>query len=285
MIVCQNCKHEQETGKFCEACGQPIPAATEDSQEAAAGMEAGLGRQEGNRTGSAETHRAVPTQTQESMESNQQTGNTENVLIQYWNYFLTLLKNPTNAFQKDGNHFIYGLITIGLYSLLFSLSIYFLANSLFKSISGGFLGEGTSLPFSITFRLLVIIVVILAIAFFSAFAVIKMAKNTGTFQAILSQFGGLLVPFTVLHAIGLLGGLIGSIQLTMIPILIALMFSISYVPVLLVYEKVASLHSGGQRVYLSLATVLIMSLVFYILGDAWLMDYFDEIDNMMGYPF
>lgn len=275
MVICPNCKHEQEAGNFCESCGQPIHTDREETADVAAGIETEM-----KRPGSIQTGRP----TQHMQQSGQQTENTENVWVQYWHYFFTLLKNPTKAFDTNENQFVYSLVTIGLYSLLFSFGIYFLANSLFKSF-GSYLGESTSLPFAVVFRLIFLIVVALAIAFFSAFAVIKLAKNTDTFQAIIAQFGGLLVPLAVLHAIGFLGGLMGEIKLTIIPVIIALVITISYIPVLLVYEKTANRKKENQRVYLSLLTVIISSLLFYIVGDVWLMDYLDNIEDTLDYPF
>lgn len=263
MLVCSNCQHEQDTGKFCEKCGQPL-VVKEAQAEVASGHE-------------------VPYT--DGGESQHDTGNptvetTKKAVGEYGAYFMKLLKNPTHALTMNERYFYNGLITIALYTILLSLALYFYVNSIMQ----GFL-FGSSLPFAINFRLIIFILIVVAIAFFSAFAIIKIAKHQESFQSLVAQFGGLLVPFTLLHAIGLIGGLVESDFLTFVPIALSVSLSISFIPVLFVYEKVSHVDNNSQKVYLSLGTVVLMGIIFYILGEAVLSSMLEELsvifDNIL----
>ncbi|WP_106496162.1 zinc ribbon domain-containing protein [Lentibacillus sp. Marseille-P4043] len=273
MLTCSNCNHEQESGKFCEACGQPMYVDVDqaESQQTVAA--------------STETRPNQPNPaTEQTLQPNQNVETAKKALKQYWGYFLDLLKNPSTAFTVNESYLLNGVITIALYMVLFSLGVYFYANSIFKSF-GSFFMSDSSLPFTIVLQLIIFILIILAVAFFSAFAMIKIGNHQDSIKLLLAQFGSLLVPFTLLNAIAFLGGIIGSGQLIMIPISISLLFSIVFVPVLFVYEKVATINQHGQKVYLSLATVIIMSIIFYILGDALLSSLLEDLDRVLGYIF
>ena len=125
--------------------------------------------------------------------------------------------------------------------------------------------------------------VFIAISFLSAFIMIKIAKNKQDFKTLIAQYGGLLVPFTLLHAISLIGGMISSLTLTFIPLFISLILSITFLPVIFVYEKVAIVRPNNQKVYLSLATVIVMSILFYIVGEAFLMNMIEEFERFDMY--
>ncbi|WP_068674945.1 zinc ribbon domain-containing protein [Oceanobacillus sp. Castelsardo] len=263
MLVCSNCHHEQDSGKFCEKCGKHLVAKQVEVEVAST--------QEVSYTNGG----AGPNDA-----GNPNVETAKNALREYGAYFMKLLKNPTHAFSANERYFYNGLITIALYTILLSLALYFYANSIVKTM--GFL-FGSSLPFSINFRLIIFILIVIAIAFFSAFAIIKIAKHPGSFQSLVAQFGGLLVPFTLLHAIGLIGGLVGSDFLTLVPIALSVSLSISFIPVLFVYEKVSHIDNNGQKVYLSLGTVVLMGIIFYILGEAVLSSMLEELSMIFDY--
>src|SRR5690625_1412615 len=146
MLVCNQCNNEQETGKFCGACGGSLQL-------------------DGGETAAPSANQAAATTTAQP-QTQQTTETIKNGLSEYWNYFLNLIKNPTKAFQLNESHFINGLINIGLFAVAFSLGVYFYANSLAKkavSTTAGFFGvsdvstAAVSLPFfSINSRLVFI---------------------------------------------------------------------------------------------------------------------------------
>src|SRR5690625_482737 len=207
MLVCNQCNNEQETGKFCGACGGSLQL---DGGETTASQPVQ------QTTSPAANQAAATTATQP--QTQQTTETIKNGLSEYWNYFLNLIKNPTGAFQLNESHFINGLINIALFAVAFSLGVYFYANSLAKkavSTTAGFFGvsdvstAAVSLPFfSINSRLVFIMALYLLVSFGSAFVITKIGKSDDSFKTFLSQYGGLTVPFAALNIIAILTGLI-----------------------------------------------------------------------------
>jgi len=279
MLVCPNCKNKQESGKFCESCGQPLEVQeTSESSNTDSKQPDSIPNQQPSLV---EQPVAGQVQTGSTMEdaqpSNEKAEMVKETLNNYWSYFINLLKNPTTAFSLNENQLINGLITIGLYVILFPLGAYFFLNGM---LNNEFFGTG--LPFHFNFRVMFLLLIILAIAFFSAFAMIKIGKHQDSFKLLITQFGGLLVPVTLLHIVSLLGGIMKAPSLIIIPLILSLAYTLTYVPVYLVYEKISEVHPRGQKVYFSFAAVLIMSIAFYILGEAMLTNFITDIENMVG---
>lgn len=253
MLVCNQCNNEQETGKFCGACGGSLQL-------------------DGGETAAPSANQAAATTTAQP-QTQQTTETIKNGLSEYWNYFLNLIKNPTRAFQLNESHFINGLINIGLFAVAFSLSVYFFMNSLL-----GFLGE--SLPFfQVNLSLLFGVLLFIIISAGSALAMTKAGKNQDSFKTFIAQYGGLFAPFTALNVIAVLGGLMGVIALTLIPLTVSLSIAFFFVPVLFVFEKLSALNNSGQKVYLSLATLILISFGTYIIGEMMVFEFIDELQN------
>ncbi|GAB3795676.1 hypothetical protein [Virgibacillus kimchii] len=271
MLVCSKCNNEQESGKFCGVCGAELEA-VQNKAEASQPIEA---EPIVSQTGADQAAAAQP-QLQETTEA------VKSGLSQYWAYATGLLKNPAHAFQLNENHLVNGIISIALYVITFSLSIYFLINSLANQFSGGLLGESVRLPFfAVNFRLVLVALLLFLVAFGSALAITKLAKNQESFKLIISQYGGLIVPFIALHLVAVIGGLSTSVQLTMVPLVISLTIVILYIPVLFVYEKVSKINSQGQKIYLSLAVLVLISVIFYVLGESMFAGMLEEIEYMI----
>lgn len=295
MLICSNCSHQQESGKFCGGCGAPLQATpTHERQEPSMVGEVPVPPEQSDAVPNdqAPVKHAAPMYTnseQQAQHTYQRAGmeaapdrpNSEalkNGFGNYWTYFMNLLKNPTRAFQFGESQFAQGFATIGLYAVLFALSIYFLMDSL-TGFAGGFI----SLPFFPTFiSQLIVAGILFLISFGSACIMIKFAKSQESIKSLIAQLGGVLVPVTALNAIAMLGGLIGSMQLTIFAIIISVTLAFSYIPVLVVYEKVGKANPGGQKVYFSLATILLITAISYLLGRAVLADIFDSIIDMLG---
>ncbi|RDW15346.1 DUF6574 domain-containing protein [Oceanobacillus chungangensis] len=265
MLVCPKCNNHQESGKFCGVCGEALQQVRSEEQSSESIEHSALSQ------GAA----VLESQSQPTASA------IKSGVSQYWSYFLSLVKNPTRAFQSNEKHYLNGLITLALYAIIFSLSIYFLTNSVMRSF-GGFFGE--SVPFfALVSRIVVSVIITFVITFGSAFAMIKLAKNQDSFKIIIAQYGSIIVPFTALNVIAMLGGLIGSYQLTFIPLLISLVFTFTFIPVLFVFEKVSKINANGQKVYLSLATIVLISFISYILSDALLSSLLEDIEELLYY--
>ncbi|WP_121616367.1 hypothetical protein [Virgibacillus halodenitrificans] len=266
MQTCPNCNQTQNAGKFCGNCGEIL----QDNNQNSAISDTNPTVEQAATTVNTQTQQAVST--------------AKDGLTQYWSYFLSLLKNPTTAFQTDERHLINGLITIILFAITASLSIYFLANSLFKATMGGFLDANTNLPFfAINARLTFIMIITLAIAFGSILGMVKIVHKQSSYKNLLTQYGSLLVPFTGLNVIAMIGGLTASIKLTLFPLVISSSLSFLFIPVLLVYEKASKVDNQGQKVYLSLATAVLIIIISYFIGSTVLDNMMEDIDDLFNY--
>lgn len=219
---------------------------------------------------------------------NQQQTNETMVKVQsglsnYWAHLVTVLKNPTKAYQLTDKQMTYGLVTMFLYALTFSLSIYFLANSFYKSL-GGLFGAPESLPFfGLNARFIFGVIIVLAIAIGSMIAMMKIIKHTDNVKVILSQYSGFIVPFLALNLVAIIGGLASSPTFTMIPLLLSNLFVVVIIPVIYVYEKSASMNPNGHKVYHSFATVGLILIATYILSNMVLSKLFDEIEQFISF--
>ncbi|WP_249870445.1 DUF6574 domain-containing protein [Oceanobacillus saliphilus] len=263
MLVCPKCNNHQESGKFCGVCGEAVQPVAREA------IVNGTIQEPVGSSGSAQAA---------TMEVQPTVAAIKSGVSQYWSYFLSLVKNPTRAFQSNEDHFANGLITLALYAVIYSLSIYFLANSIMRSF-GGFFSE--SIPFfALNSRIVLAVILSFAITFGSAYAMMKIGKNQESFKTIIAQYGSIIVPFTALNVIAMLGGIISSIQLTFIPLIASVIFAFLFIPVIFVYEK---LKNHQQKVYLSLATIVFIFIISYVLGDVLLSNLLNDIENILYY--
>ncbi|WP_027965322.1 hypothetical protein [Halalkalibacillus halophilus] len=265
MLVCSNCNQTQSEGKFCGSCGGALEASNQQSHQEA--------------TAASET--AATT----TVPQNERIAQVQNGLKDYGNYFTGLLKNPTDGLSTNDNHFLNSLITIVLYALTLSLSIYFLVNSLYSTYMGNF---GGSLPFfAINSRLMFFTLLLLATALVSIVVMMKLAKSTATFKTIVSQFGSLAVPLTAVHAVAIIAGLAGAPVFTLVLTSSTLFLFLYIIPTILVYEHASAVDRTGQNVYLALGTVVLTSLIVYFFLNTFMMDFIVGLESMLynSFPF
>ena len=279
MLTCSNCGTKQNSGKFCEECGGPLEmeqtAVTADTTVPVNPPSEGAQQSAATSTSAVNAEQGTK-QTQETVEA------IKGGLSNYWSYLLELVKNPTTAFQTGTNNFVNGLVTLILFAVTYSLSLYWLANSFFKNTFGGFMEE--SLPFfEINSRLVIGIIIILAITLGSVFAITKLAKHTDGFKTILAQFGSLVAPLLALNLIAIIGGLSSSVALTMIPLVISNILAFAIIPVLYVYEKSSQVNNKGQKVYHSFLVLIMITVITYILGNSILSNTFEELEDILYY--
>ncbi|MFC2949372.1 hypothetical protein [Virgibacillus sediminis] len=270
MITCPTCQHEQVSGKFCGACGaamqenaRPDAASTPQAQ------------------GATEAGPAVQVQ------PSQASGNATHALGDYWHYLLGTIKNPTHAFRSGERDFSYGLINIALFLVTFALGIYFLINSLVKSMSGFgglFDSEMSSMNapfFGIFFRVLLVGLIFAAISYVSSIAMAKLAKSPVSMKEFIAQFGGLFVPFAGVGVLTILSGLAGSLQITLALTLVSFAFITFILPAVMVLEK--GRDTTDQNVYLSLGASLLAVVVSYIMVRSYIVGMVEELGQLMSF--
>src|SRR5690625_816289 len=239
MLVCSNCNNKQESGQFCANCGGEL-VLQEGAEEAAATQQA----------------TAQPNQEQ-TQQPNPTVEKAKKELSNYWNFILDYIKAPTKGLNAPSNLMIFGIITLALYAITYSLSNYFIANSAFR----GFY----SIPFFETFfqNFLLVLVLILA-GIVSAFIMVKVAKVNASFQDIVAQVGSLSTPYLAINLVAIITSLAGLVAITNTLLLIGFFLLIVLTPTLLVFEKTTQANVNGQRYYYSVGTVLLIFLFNYI---------------------
>ncbi|MFD1362366.1 hypothetical protein [Lentibacillus salinarum] len=278
MLECPKCNTQQESGKFCGVCGSALEPATGDANEGTATAQEGSVSADGYQQAAADAHGSVQHQAQ----ANQTADTIKNGLSQYWHYVLNLLRNPTMAFHTSSGHILNAVITLVIFALASSLSVYFLANAMASSMFGGMMES--SVPFfSLTFQLLFIAVVFLALAFASALMMTKAAKNQDSAKTLLTQFGSLAVPFVALNVVAIVAGIAGSTVFTMLLLGVSYSLLLYFVPVLFVYEKANLVSNTGQKVYLSLSAALIMAVLTFLTSGMILSDMIDKIGRSLSF--
>src|SRR5690625_1363478 len=128
--------------------------------------------------------------------------------MQYWEYFLTLLKNPSYAFQLQEDKFVFGIVNAVLFAITFSLSIFFTINVLYKSsvgmVTGMFGGESSGLSvFSVALPIILFVFVLLVAAFAVIVVMEKSTLKQNTYKQLFAQYNGLLVPFIAINLLGI----------------------------------------------------------------------------------
>lgn len=274
MLICPSCHNEQESGKFCGVCGEKLESAAANAN-AVATQEGPVNTGASRQAADAETAGTAET----GQRQNETADKIKNGLDNYWHYFLELMKNPTGALYVNEGQLLNGVITLIIFALASSISVYFLANS----IVGGMI----SVPFfSFTFQLLFVAVVFLALAFASTLMMTKAAKNQDSVKTLLTQFGSLAVPFAAINIVAILAGLAGSSVFTMLLLAVSYALFLYFVPALFVYEKANQVSRNGHKVYISLAAVLIMTVLTFFVSGIMLSDMIDSIADMLSFsPF
>lgn len=239
MLVCTKCSSTQENGQFCANCGGEL-APQEGAEEAAATQQTTAEPNQG------QTQQPNPTVEKAKKE-----------LGNYWNFILDYIKAPTKGLNAPSNLLIFGIITLALYAITYSLSNYFVANRV--------LGIFYSVPFFETFfQNLLLILVLVLVGIVSAFIMMKVAKVNISFQDVVTQVGSLTTPYLAVNLLAIITSLAGLIAFTNTLLLIGFFLLIVITPTLLVFEKTTQANVDGQRYYYSIGTVLLIFLFNYI---------------------
>ncbi|MGD6803418.1 hypothetical protein ACQCVK_12435 [Rossellomorea vietnamensis] len=272
MIICSECNHQQEAGKFCGSCGADLSTAVESPIQPSAQREV-----------------AAASHTQQPVYNNENLTKAKEGVSKYWSFALNVLKSPSAALTGYETHFVNGLITIAVYVAAFALSLYFLANKLYKTMMGGFgnfFGEGMgaqSLPFfDIAFALFMFALLFVAGAILSSFAAIKMMSEPLSFKGIIGQFGSVIIPFAAMNVIALIFGLAGSVQLTLLFTGLSLIFTIFIMPAIVVYDRSIKSGKSVNSVYLSIGASAMSMLIVYLVVRTSVMSFLEEMNQFMN---
>ncbi|MBB6454615.1 DNA-directed RNA polymerase subunit RPC12/RpoP [Salirhabdus euzebyi] len=268
-LICSQCNHKQTEGNFCEECGGKLvvnpnpPVASEPSIN--------------------EDHVQVNMSSGGVATVSRSPVKTENVFSNYFSNFVTLAKNPTKAFKAGEGDFATGLISLALFAVVFGFTIYsFLDSIISDHLGSSFIPlEQISVPFFEVFsRVAFFALVFLAIGFISMLVMVKIAKSPLTAKTLISQFSGLVVPFTVVNVIALILTYIGAFNLSLILLFGSLFFVTYIVPALLTME--VTRNTSEQRVYASIGAPVIAMIIAYIFISNTVVDYLRQVDEFLS---
>ncbi|MCQ6277098.1 zinc ribbon domain-containing protein [Bacillus sp. V3B] len=256
-MICPNCSHQNEGGKFCEKCGTPLTV--EVNREAAVTFEA--------------TNTSQPQQPQQPVQPNRYIESTKRVSKMYFGYFMQVLKQPYASSQNVGTeHFINGIITMVLYAFFIPLTLYFGlkgALSSVNSFSADLFGSSTSMevPFTDvvlkpTFTFIIFIFLIVLFTFVS----IKLGRVNVSLKEVIARFGSFLIPIVAILIIGVIMSIL-EIKLFAAVLALGIVGSIFLVPPLVIASYKKETSDGVDVIYGSFITYLLTVIAISIMGD------------------
>ncbi|MFC7320013.1 zinc ribbon domain-containing protein [Halobacillus campisalis] len=262
-MKCPQCNHEQGSGKFCGVCGSPLSSAgaSVETEQAA--------------TAATMEHKPVTTNSESVEKVKKFSGD-------YGQGALRFLKRPSLAFRAGETAFAQGLATLIIYMVAYSLSIYFLANSLFKQMGFG-LGV-QSLPFfGVTSRLFLISLIGIVICLAALFVMARFMNLQMSVKRLIAQYGGLITPFAAINVIAIIFGLSGAMSMTMLLLGGSAFFVLILVPALFIYHHGLTSKAEPHVFYWSTGTSLLIMIVSYLFWNWVISDMLDELDSFLSF--
>ena len=258
-MICVNCGHQQESGKFCGKCGtkfeetgvqpgvtaigthpsEPVPIQNAATEQAATTVE-------------TEQPTAAPI---EPAEPNIYVENTKQKSKLYIKYFMQHLKEPSLAKNQGEAQYSNGLISICLLSILIGLS-FFTAVGTTGFYAPSFLSVFIGISFfSLASTGLVLVTLWLINNFFGP---------QHSFKSIISLYGGHLSPVLLMGAASLLLMLLKSYTFGGLSLILVFTFSISLLPLYLISVLLTNKSSSLDPLYAYVIYIAAFSIFFTI---------------------
>ncbi|MGP4069884.1 zinc ribbon domain-containing protein [Halobacillus sp. B29] len=259
-MKCTNCGNEQSSGKFCGMCGSSLSTEGNSNSEVAATHVSGV-----NENASL------------SMDKVKQFSG------EYGQTSLDFLKRPVSALQATEASVVQGVISLFLYMVTFTLSIYFLVNTLFKQASGFFM-ESESLPFfAVSSRIFVVSLIGIVISFAVLFIVSKLLNLPLSLRSGIAQYGGVLIPFVGVNLLAIVFGLSGAIVFTVTTLSISSFFALLIVPTLFIYHHGITKMPEKNIFYWSTGTSLSILIISYLIVRGMAVNTLRDIESFLNF--
>ncbi|MCP3027931.1 zinc ribbon domain-containing protein [Halobacillus sp. A5] len=261
-MKCSSCQHEQPAGNFCGVCGTPF----------------------------SQVEAASPTTALATVET--PNGAMKNVR-NYWNDSLRYIRQPLEAFRTPASGFTQGVITLLLYMVSFTLSLYFLLNSFAKVFGSSWLytgdpfGPSQSLPFyEINSRVFLFSLAGVVISLLAIVMVTKLLKYPFCVKTLTAQYGALLTPLLLVNVISILFALSGTAAVTLFLLSASMFYALLVVPILFIYHQGLSNRSSAHVFYGSIGTSVIILFFSYFFWRWQLIEKLSELQTYLeGIPF
>jgi hypothetical protein len=211
------------------------------------------------------------------VQSNVQLQQVKQISMQYFSYFIEVLKSPVRAGQtSNAGHVVNAFITLGLFALLLPLIVYFYLRSTIVDIN--FLGFETHVSFGrVVIKSFFILALIVLASNSVLFLVLKLGKAGVKYREVLARFGTFMVPSVALFVVALLFSLVGAHSVMGIFITAGL-FAWLAASGFVIYSFKKDHTSGLDAFYGVLITYLATLLLLYLFGDAILSNLIGGID-------
>lgn len=262
-MICVNCAHEQESGKFCGKCGAKFEATGTDTEVTAVGTE---------HAATAEIEQPIATPI-EPVEPNVYIENTKQKSKLYFKYFMQHLKQPSLAKKEGETHFTNGLISIGLLALLTGVSIS-------AAISSANI-YGTSF-FSTLIGMILFSVISMGLVVSTLWLTNKFFGPQQSFKSIVNLYGGHLSPLLIVATASLLLILLKSYTFAGLSLFMVFLFTIMLLPLYLISILLTKKSSNldplyGYFIYI-IATSISFIILMSILADSTIGRFIDQFN-------
>lgn len=284
-MKCQNCSHEQSSGKFCGKCGGALIAQSSNIEEPL------LHQTSAQKEPLLAQSTAAAASPQAPIEPSIHVEKVKNTSKQYWSYFLEHLKNPSSILKNPEKNLVNAIITLAIFALLTALGIYDFMSYFMAPINefGSFLEQESLMPsfFQILFYTIISLAVVFALSIVSIFLVTKFFGPPTQFKPLITMLGTYLVPVTVVMLAAYFLLLMESRTFGSSLFILGISFSVYVLPLFLVITLVNQrphmIDSFYAFIgYIILFTVL-LSIVLSIFVDSTLNELFSELYDMFAY--
>lgn len=255
MKKCLACGHEQEEGRFCGKCGEEIEKLVSDEVAATA-------------SSNFEQQPQVTSQNSEQLEKIKEQSK------MYFNYYMQQIKVPSTHFNTTELSFKNSIISIILYVILTTLSVYvlikgFIGGGLFESYGPSF--------FQIFLYMSVFFVLLITISLVAVFITTKLFSEDLTFKDVISKFGGYYMLPMMLSVIGIFLALFKSYSFATISIYVGLAIVTGVIPMYIMVKLLSSKSKGIDSFYAFIfyiiVTIILMVIVISFIIDSTIGEY------------
>ncbi len=257
MVTCPNCGTKGENEKFCSNCGTPL------DQESASTVESSTLQDQAPK---------APNETVEKLKATSQ---------HYGGYLLQIFKQPSSAKLATDKDFISGIISVGIYVILYALFYYFNCLKDYSGMKVSFL-DYFVMPLLAQLILLAVIPVLI-------FGALTLLKSDTSIQSVIAQFGSYLIPFIAVYLVGDIFDLLDVHTLAYIGHTIGDTGVMLIVPALILYHNLKDSAASLDYIYVIFIVVALVLLVNDLIGGMYsgaptpsYDDMFNDLDDIFG---
>ncbi|KIL45574.1 hypothetical protein KP77_28660 [Jeotgalibacillus alimentarius] len=271
-MICSTCGHTQVSGNFCGKCGADL---RHQSSEATTDVQ--------KETATAYEHPAAAASV---APPNEYLDKAKKTSKGYFTYIKNFVKYPSGIFKSAAAEFTNGLISLILFTVLFSFTIYFFVQSIARSMFGGmgdlfmseYAGPSFFTIFSQSFLYTVIYIALIAA---SIFVITKLFRTDHSFKEIVSTYGVHMIPSLILIVLSMVLIIMDAYTYGVFFIALSVLFATIFVPIYMVSSMLTRNAKSidpfyGYISYLVLFAI-ITSVYTGLLADSAMGNLIDEI--------